>query len=96
MERLIAEHHPNLVVIEMGDTMAGYGQQTLPRGWIYQQVRTLTQRIAAQNLPCIWVGPPWGNEGSSYHKTFARVKEMSEFLCAAVAPCNYIDFDPIL
>jgi hypothetical protein len=91
IDALIAKHHPNLVVIEMGDTMAGYGQHDLPQGWIYQQVHALTGRIAAQNVPCVWVGPPWGSEGSTYHKTFARVKEMSEFLSTAVAPCWFID-----
>lgn len=91
VDQLINENHPNLVIVEMGDTMAGYGQQDFPRGWIYEQVRTLTQRISGHNLPCVWVGPPWGNEGSSYHKTFDRVKEMSEFLSKSVSPCLYID-----
>jgi hypothetical protein len=71
--------------------MAGYGQKDFPQAWIYQQVRALTGRIAAQNVPCVWVGPPWGSEGSSYHKTFDRVKQMSEFLSTAVAPCKFID-----
>jgi hypothetical protein len=91
LEALIAQHHPNLIVVEMGDTMAGYGQHDFPQAWVYQQVHSLTGKIAAQNIPCVWVGPPWGSEGSTYHKTFARVKEMSEFLATAVAPCRYID-----
>jgi hypothetical protein len=91
VDALITKHHPNLIVIEMGDTMAGYGQASFPQGWIYQQVHALTGRIAAQNIPCVWVGPPWGSEGSTYHKTFARVKEMSDFLATAVAPCRFID-----
>jgi hypothetical protein len=91
IDAVIDRVHPNLVVIEMGDTMAGYGQTAFPQGWIYQQVRALTGRIAAHNVPCVWVGPPWGSEGSSYHKTFARVKEMSDFLATAVAPCSFID-----
>jgi hypothetical protein len=91
IDTLITKTHPNLIVIEMGDTMAGYGQHDFPQGWIYQQVRALTGRIAAQNIPCVWVGPPWGSEGSTYHKTFARVKEMSEFLLTAVAPCRFVD-----
>jgi hypothetical protein len=89
--QLIDKHHPNLIVIEMGDTMAGYGQSSLPQGWIYEQVRALTGRIKAANITCAWVGPPWGNEGSSYHKTFARVTEMSQFLSTAVAPCRFVD-----
>ena len=91
IDELINANHPNLVVIEMGDTMAGYGQQAFPRAWIYEEVRTLTARIAGHNLPCVWIGPPWGNEGSSYHKTFDRVKEMSGFLAQSVAPCRFID-----
>lgn len=91
LDGLIDKHHPNLIVIEMGDTMAGYGQGVFPQGWIYQQVHALTGRIAAKNIPCVWVGPPWGSEGSTYHKTFNRVKEMSEFLATAVAPCKFID-----
>jgi hypothetical protein len=91
IDQVIAKSHPNLIVIEMGDTMAGYGQKDFPQAWIYQQVHALTARIAAQNIACAWVGPPWGSEGSSYHKTFARVKQMSEFLATAVAPCRFID-----
>jgi len=91
IDAVIGRVHPNLVVIEMGDTMAGYGQHDFPQGWIYQQVHALTGRIAAQNIPCVWVGPPWGSEGSSYHKTFTRVKEMADFLSTAVAPCKFID-----
>jgi hypothetical protein len=91
IDELIAKHHPNLVVVEMGDTMAGYGQAALPQAWIYGEVRALTNKIKASNVSCVWVGPPWGNEGSSYHKTFARVQEMSQFLAQSVAPCGYID-----
>ncbi len=91
VDELVAADHPNLVVVEIGDTMAGYGQQAFPQAWIFGEVRALTAKIAAHNIPCVWVGPPWGNEGSSYHKTFARVKEMSQFLATAVAPCRYID-----
>ena len=91
IDALIAKTHPNLIVIEMGDTMAGYGQHDFPQAWIYQQVHALTSRIAAQNISCVWVGPPWGSEGTSFHKTFARVKQMSEFLATAVAPCRFID-----
>jgi len=91
IEALLAKHKPNLVIVEMGDTMAAYGQRDLPQAWIYQQVHALTGRIAAQNIPCVWVGPPWGTEGTSYHKTFARVKQMSEFLATVVAPCRFID-----
>jgi hypothetical protein len=91
ISELLERHHPNLVVIVIGDTMAGYGQPSLPKSWIYGQVRSLTGKIKAQNVGCAWVGPPWGSEGSSYHKTFDRVREMSEFLAQSVAPCSFID-----
>jgi len=91
LDDLVAANHPNLVVVEMGDTMAGYGQQDFPRAWVYDEVRTLTQQIAKEHVQCVWVGPPWGNEGSSYHKTFDRVREMSAFLAQSVAPCQFID-----
>jgi len=67
IDALITKTHPKVIVIAMGDTMAGYGQHDFPQGWIYQQVHALTSRIAAQNVACVWVGPPWGSEGSSYH-----------------------------
>lgn len=77
---LIERHHPNLIVVELGDTMAAYGQETLPQAWIYGQVRTLTNLIKKDDLPCVWVGPAWGSDGFAYHKTVRRVKEMSDFL----------------
>ncbi len=88
---LIHKHRPNLVVVESADAMAAYGAAELPRGWIYDQVRALTGRIGAQNIPCIWVGPIWGNEGPPYHKTVTRVRELSQFLAQSVWPCTYID-----
>jgi len=91
IDELIAQNHPNLIIVELGDTMAGYGQSSLPQAWIWGQVKSLTRRIKAQNIPCAWVGPPWGSEGTRYHKTFTRVKEMSKFLSQIVAPCEFID-----
>ena len=88
---LIQKAHPNLIVVELADAMAAYGSAQLPRAWIYDQVRALTGRIKADNIACVWVGPIWGNEGPPYFKTAARVKEMSDFLAASVAPCRYID-----
>ena len=86
-----AEYHPNLIVIELADAMAGYGSPEMPKAWIYDQVRALTGRIKAQNIPCVWVGPIWGNEGPPYRKTVSRVTEMSQFLAQTVAPCTYVD-----
>jgi hypothetical protein len=88
---LIAQNHPNLVMVELGDTMAGYDNAELLKPWIYDQVRQLIGRITAQNLSCVWIGPTWGNPDSSYHKTVTRVKEMSDFLSQIVTPCSYVD-----
>ena len=90
VKELIEQHQPNLIVVQMGDTMAGYGQPDLPRAWIYGKIRELTKVIRSQNVACMWVGPPWGS-GGLYGKTSARVKEMSQYLSEVVAPCTYID-----
>jgi len=79
------------VIVELGDTMAGYDKPDLPKAWIYEQVHQLTSRIAAQHVPCVWIGPIWGNPASAFHKTDARVTEMSQFLSQSVAPCAFID-----
>jgi hypothetical protein len=88
---LIAQNHPNLVVVELADAMAGYDKPELPKPWIYDQVRELVGRITSQNISCVWIGPTWGNPESSYHKTVTRVKEMSDFLSEIVAPCGFVD-----
>jgi hypothetical protein len=89
---LIAKNHPNLVVVELGDNMAGYGTlSALPRDFIASQVRQFLAPIKAQNLPCVWIGPPWGNDTAAYHKTKLRLQELSQFLAQTVAPCTYID-----
>jgi hypothetical protein len=88
---LIAENHPGVVVVELADTMAGYDKPDLPKPWIYEQVRQLVGRITTQHISCVWVGPTWGNPDSGYHKTVARVREMSDFLSEIVAPCAYVD-----
>jgi hypothetical protein len=89
---LMEKYKPGLVIVELGDTLAGYPwAPQLPRDWINPQVSGLTQTIAAHQLPCIWVGPPWGSEGGAYHKTFTRVREVSDYLAHSVAPCKFID-----
>jgi len=89
---LIAKFHPNLVVVELGDNLAGYGTlPALPRDLIASQVQEFLAPLKAQNLPCAWIGPPWGNDTSLYHKTDVRLKDLSQFLSHAVAPCAYID-----
>jgi len=92
LPELLNRYNPNLVVIELGDTLAGYGvTPTLPRALIDDQVHQLLVPIKARGLPCIWIGPPWGAEGGPFKKTYARVKEVSDYLSQVVAPCHYID-----
>ena len=56
---LIAQNHPNLVMVELADTMAGYDKADLPRPWIYEQVHEMVGRITAQHISCVWIGPTW-------------------------------------
>ena len=89
---LINRYNPNLVVIELGDTIAGYGvMPNVPRDLIAEQVHDLLVPIKARHLPCIWIGPPWGTEGGPYKKTNLRVKEVSDYLSQIVGPCHYIN-----
>jgi hypothetical protein len=92
LDVLLRRYHPNLLVIELGDNMAGYGQlPALPKDWIVQQVNEMLTPVRAAHVPCVWVGPPWGTEGGPSNKTFARVKELSDTLSTLVAPCHYIN-----
>lgn len=92
LEKLIDEHHPNLLIVELGDNMGGYGvQPALPKEWISFEVQEMLKPIEAHHLPCIWVGPPWGSEGGASNKTFARVQELSSYLSDNVYPCRYVD-----
>lgn len=91
LPELVRRHKPDLVVVVAGDTMAGYGQNAMPKNWIWQQVTTLSKGIASAGVGCVWVGPPWGSEGGRFAKTYARVREVSDFLSGNVAPCIYVD-----
>ena len=92
LEKLIKLHHPNLLIVELGDNMAGYGiLPTLPKEWISFETVELLQPITAHHLPCIWVGPPWGTEGGPSNKTFTRVHDLSGDLSTIVHPCRYVD-----
>jgi hypothetical protein len=92
LERLIEQHHPDLLVVELGDNMAGYGiLPSLPKEWISYETVQMLQPIEAHKLPCIWVGPPWGSEGGTSNKTFARVQDLSSYLSTVVSPCRYVD-----
>jgi len=92
LDTLLHRYHPGLLVIELGDNMGGYGQlPELPKDWITIQVAELLKPVRAAHVPCVWVGPPWGTEGGTSNKTFARVKELSDYLSGLVAPCHYVN-----
>lgn len=88
---LIDKHHPDLLVIIMGDTMASYDNKEIPKSWVWQSVSGLTKEIKTKGTRCVWVGPAWGQDGGKYKKTNARAKEFSDYLSTLVAPCTYID-----
>ena len=90
LPELVNEYHPNLIVVINGDTMAGYKSGVMPRPWIRDEVSSLTREIKASGAKCVWVGPAWGSEGGKYGKTFARTKEVSDYLADIVSPCVYI------
>ncbi|MFA6970389.1 MAG: SGNH/GDSL hydrolase family protein [Gallionella sp.] len=91
IDKLIEKHHPDLILLIMGDTMASYDNKEIPKSWVWQSVSSLTKAIKADGTRCVWVGPAWGEDGGKYKKTNARVKEFSDYLSTLVAPCTYID-----
>jgi hypothetical protein len=91
LAEMVQQAKPNVVVIAMGDTMAGYVRRELPAESVKEEVAALTDQLRAMNLPCVWIGPSWGTEGGPFMKTFARVQQMSQLLSTAVAPCTYVD-----
>lgn len=91
IQKLIAADKPNLVLVVLGDTMAGYKNPAFPKAWAWQQTTGLVKAIKDSGAQCAWVGPNWGSEGGKYGKTNARVQLTSDFLKANVAPCSYID-----
>lgn len=91
IDALIDQYKPKVVVVGIGDPMAGYNKKEMPKDWIQDNVDQLTARISAHHLPCVWIGPGWGKEGGPYSKTFARVKEFSDYMSKIVAPCTYVD-----
>ena len=88
---LIHQYHPQLVVIGIADTLAGYRQHEISASWIKQETHELVQKIAAEHVACVWLGTTWGTEGGPLGKNFQRVKELSELLAQDVAPCAYVD-----
>jgi hypothetical protein len=88
---LIASEKPDLVLVVLGDTMAGYTQANFQRAWVWQQTTKLVKSIASTGTQCAWVGPNWGSEGGKYGKTYARVEQIATLLSTNVAPCGFID-----
>lgn len=89
MSSLLEKWHPNVVMVVLGDTMASYGQESVSKSWLDEQVKTLTYTIG--KTACIWIGPTWGQYSPRYGKTDARAAEMAALLKTEVAPCTYID-----
>lgn len=90
LPEMVAEYHPDLIVVVNGDTMGGYKSPSIAKSWVRDEVKTLTDGIKASGAACVWVGPAWGSEGGIYGKTFVKVQQMSDFLADIVAPCIYI------
>jgi hypothetical protein len=88
---LIHEYRPQIVVVGIADTIAGYALAEIPTDWVRNQVRSLVDHITAEHVHCIWLGTSWGEEGGPLGKTFAKVKAASDLLATLVAPCEYID-----
>ncbi|KQB53421.1 cell division protein FtsQ, partial [Pseudomonas endophytica] len=90
ISELIAADKPDLVLVVLGDTMAGYDKPDFPKTWAWQQTKALTAAIAATGTRCVWVGPNRGSDGGKYKKTVGRAEVVSSFLATNVAPCDYI------
>ena len=90
IKTLVAADSPDLILVVMGDTMAGYKTE-FPKVWFWQEITSLAKEIASTKVTCAWIGLAWGTEGGHYGKTFARVERVSGTLSKGVAPCTYID-----
>jgi hypothetical protein len=88
---LIDQYHPQVVVIGIADTIAGYAAAEVPTAWVKDQVRSLVDTITAKGVKCVWLGTSWGQEGGPMGKTFAKVKAASDLLATLVSPCEYVD-----
>lgn len=82
---LIAQNHPNLVVVELGERLDP------DHSWVKQEVHTLTTKIAASHLPCVWVGPTWGQNKPPFATTDQSIRDLTQLLAGSVAPCSFFD-----
>ena len=94
IDALIDRYKPNVVVVGIGDPMAGYNQKDMQQPLDQAERRSADRAHRSASPPCVWIGPGWGKEGGPYSKTFARVKEFSEYMATIVAPCAYVDSLP--
>ena len=90
LPELVKLYHPDLIVVVNGDTMGDYKKPGFAKSWVWDQVSSLTRGIKDSGASCVWVGPAWGSEGGKYGKTFAKTKEISDYLLGIVSPCTYI------
>jgi hypothetical protein len=91
LDQLLQSDRPQLVIVVMGDTLAGYGEPYFPKQWASTEVHRLTRVLIQSNVRCLWVGPAWGDDGGVLDKTNARVRQVSDFLAANVQPCTYVN-----
>ena len=91
LAQLVEAERPNVVVVVMGDTIAGYDEPYFPKQWAARQVGTLTTTLESLAVRCVWVGPAWGASAGRYGKTDERVKLVSDYLTLNVKPCTYIN-----
>ena len=94
VSELIHKYRPQLVLVGIADTLAGYRQGVIPEAFIKQQTHMLAERITSEGVACVWLGTTWGNEGGPLGKNFGRVKQLSDMLAHDVAPCEYVDSLP--
>lgn len=85
LSNLIEAHHPNLVIVELGERIEP------DHAWVRQEIHALTGKITASHIPCVWVGPTWGQNKPPYPTTDAGIKEISQLLSESVSPCSFFD-----
>ncbi len=102
---LLAKHQPKQIWIEQGDNMFTWSATKPATGSVNKNlVKTQIQALLSllhspewKNLPCTWIGPTWGGNGSLYKKTDAALADMYEELQAHLGErCKLIDSRKLL
>lgn len=91
LSKLLEAERPDVLVVVLGENIAGHGQPAFDEAWAVRETNGLSDVIAASGVPCVWVGPTWGEDGGRFGKTNARERVLAGFLSAHVAPCIYVD-----